>query len=391
MMMEYLPDFVKKTLNEVDAKGLRRKIRPVQRISPRECRIQEKTFLDFSSNDYMGFSTREELRAGAADWLNQYGAGSGAARLISGTTDACMELEERIARWKGFEAALLIGSGYMANLGVTEALASRDSVIFADKLNHASINRGCVLSQAKFLRYKHNDMNHLSLLAEHNPCPDALLVSDTIFSMDGDLAPLTELAELAQKNRMVLYLDDAHGSGVFGPRGKGLTSPDLCTVALTTFSKAMGSYGAAVTCSREMKDYFINRCAPFIFSTALAPAVLGAISAAVDLIQTEESQKARERLLARSKMVRDELTAMGYQTGKTQSMIIPVIAGTPEKTAALSRELAENGIYALAVRPPTVPQGTSRIRLSLNATHTDSDLEQMLSAFRRAGQRLAFF
>lgn len=377
------PSFVRKTLEMVSGNGLKRTLRPVFRISPRECMIGNIRYLDFSSNDYLGFSVREELKAGAIYWTEKYGIGSGASRLISGTSDACMALEAKIADWKGFEASLIMGSGYMGNLGIVEALSRRDSAIFGDKLNHASINKGCLLSNSKFIRYKHNDTKQLRQLADRENSFEALLVSDTVFSMDGDIAPLDELAGIALEKSMLLYLDDAHGSGVFGENGKGLATPEICDVALTTFSKALGSYGAVVSCSAQIKEYLVNVCAPFIFSTALPPAVLGAVDAALDLLKTDEQRKARVRLIERSGYVCNELKRMGYDVGGSQTMIIPVIIGDPDDTLRFSASLTENGIYALAVRPPTVPQGTSRIRLSLNACHTDGDIEKLLEVFRR--------
>ncbi len=377
------PTFAEKTLALAAEKALKRTLRPVYRLSSRECVIGGKHFLDFSSNDYLGFSVREEVKEGAVRWTEKYGAGSGAARLISGTSDACLELEKRIASWKGFEAALIVGSGYMANLGVVESLARRSSAVFADKLNHASLNKGCTLSQARFLRYRHCDMEQLKILAERDPFPEGLLTSDTVFSMDGDIAPLEELSRIAADHSLVLYLDDAHGSGVFGKHGKGLAGPENCDLALTTFSKALGSYGGAVCCSARMKEYLIQSCAPFIFSTALPPAALGATEAALDLLMKEETDVLRERLLRMSAHVRDELKTMGYNTGASRSMVIPVIIGDADETLRFSASLSENGIYALAVRPPTVPAGTSRIRLSLNASHTDMDLEKLLEVFRR--------
>ena len=271
----------------------------------------------------------------------------------------------------------------MANLGVVESLARRSSAVFADKLNHASLNKGCTLSQARFLRYRHCDMEQLKILAERDPFPEGLLTSDTVFSMDGDIAPLEELSRIAADHSLVLYLDDAHGSGVFGKHGKGLAGPENCDLALTTFSKALGSYGGAVCCSARMKEYLIQSCAPFIFSTALPPAALGATEAALDLLMKEETDVLRERLLRMSAHVRDELKTMGYNTGASRSMVIPVIIGDADETLRFSASLSENGIYALAVRPPTVPAGTSRIRLSLNASHTDMDLEKLLEVFRR--------
>lgn len=378
-----LPFFAAGLLEKARIAGLERKLRAVKRVSPREIEFDNKRYIDFSSNDYLGFSMRSELVEASRAASLERGASSGAARLISGTDEAVLALEEKIAAWKGFESALVIGSGYMGNMGVVEALTHREGYIFADKLNHASINKGCQLSNAKFMRYKHNDIAHLErMIGSSENHEDSLLVSDTVFSMDGDIAHLEQLAETARNNSLMLYLDDAHGSGVFGDNGKGLATSDNCHIALTTFSKALGAYGAAILCSKEMKSYLVNSCAPFIFSTALPPGVVGAVSSAIDLLHTNELHDARKRLLEKSSFVVDSLNAMGYDTLDTQSMIIPVVTGDAERSLEFSRALAERGLYALAVRPPTVPAGTARIRLSLNVCHTDSDIEKLLEVFK---------
>ena len=380
-----IPSFISKFMDGVRANALERTLRGVKRLSPREIEFSQKRCIDFSSNDYLGFSMRPELIEASVAATRKYGASSGAARLISGTNDAYLELEEKLAAWKGFESAIIIGSGYMANSGAVEALSHKDSFIFADKLNHASINKGCQLSQAKFLRYRHNDMAHLETILEREGenARDALLVSDTVFSMDGDTAPIQALAETAKKHSLLLYLDDAHGSGVFGENGKGLADSSNCDAALATFSKALGAYGGAILCSKELKAYLVNSCAPFIFSTALPPGVIASVSSAIDLLRTDELAKSRKRLLDMSFHVRDTLNSWGYSTLDTNSMIIPVVTCDSEKTLRFSRTLFENGIYALAVRPPTVPAGTARIRLSLNAEHTDSDIEKLLEVFNK--------
>lgn len=295
-----------------------------------------------------------------------------------------MKLEEEIAEWKKCESALLFGSGYMANLGVISSLTARKSAIFADKLNHASLNAGSILSGAKFKRYRHNDLKHLERIstefADYDTC---LLVSDTVFSMDGDFADIDELANFAENQKMLLYLDDAHGSGVFGEKGKGLADGSFCDICMGTFSKAMGSYGAYVACSQTLKEYFINTCGSFIYTTALPPGVCGAISAAVELVQTEEFRKVRNELSEKSKYLRNGLQSLGFDTGKSQSPVIPVILGENDKVLQCSKQLLDNGILAVAIRPPTVPRGTARIRLSVNASHSYDDLNKLLDIFER--------
>ncbi len=369
-------------LASIREKSQFRSLKAIRRVTPRECELDGRRLIDFSSNDYMGLSMRGELIRGAVEWTEKYGTSSGASRLISGTSGACLELEAELAEWKGFESALLVGSGYSANLGAVAALADRSAALFADKLNHASINTGCLLSGADFKRYRHNDMTHLKKLLDGSDNPARLILSDTVFSMDGDIAPLRELHALAEEHDALLYLDDAHGTGVLGAKGEGLVSPANCDVALATLSKAVGAFGGALLSTRAMRDYLINCCSPFIFSTALPPSTLGAIQAAIRLLQTPELCDARENLHRLSAYMRGELQSMGYDCGPSETMIIPVILGDAEKTLALSRRLMEHGILALAVRPPTVPAGTSRLRVSLNACHTKADVDAFLSVLR---------
>lgn len=371
---------IRERMEVIRSRGRLRTLRAVRRVSPRECVIDGKKLIDFSSNDYMGLSMRPELIRGAVEWTERFGTSCGASRLISGTSGACLELEEKIAAWKGFEGALILSSGYAANVGIVSALAGRGSAVFADKLNHASINTGCLLSQAEFRRYRHSDTGHLEKLLAMSQIPEKLVASDTVFSMDGDLAPLSELFRLSREHGAMLFLDDAHGTGVTGVRGKGLASPENCDVALATFSKAMGAFGGCILCSRELREYFINVCSPFIFSTGMPPSTLGAISAAVDLIQTPEMEEARSHLHALSGIARDAIRSLGFDCGSSETMILPVIIGDATKTLEFSRRLYEKGILALAVRPPTVPDGTSRIRVSLNADHTREDVQRLIDA-----------
>lgn len=377
------PEFAKKAMADAGALGLKRTLRAAERVSPREIVIGGRHLLDFSSNDYMALSMRPELIEGACEWTRRYGAGSAASRLVSGTTEACLELEAKIAKWKGFEAAMILSSGYAGNVGLIAALSGRSRTIFADKLNHASLNQGCLLSGGDFKRYAHCDFERLEQMVARDGNKEKLIVSDTVFSMDGDVADLGRLRGIAEKNHALLYLDDAHGSGVLGENGHGLASPGLCDVALSTFSKALGSFGSCVCCSAEMKDYLVNHCASFIFSTAMPPTVLGAVSAAVDLMYTDEMKQARQAMFRRADYLRRSLNEMGFDTGKSETMIVPLLVGETERTTEFSMRLQEEGILGVAIRPPTVPRGTARIRLSLNAAHTDADVEHLIEAVRR--------
>jgi len=381
---------------------LRRVLRGVEPLSARECLVGERgrRCIDFSSNNYLALSGDPRLKEEAIRWVKRYGTGSRASRLVSGTLPAVLELEERIAEWKGFEAALIMGSGHMANVGVISALVGRGGVIVADRLNHASLNDGCLLSRAKFSRYRHGDVGDMSKKMEaffgkvlakgpgtvyrsrEAKSKEILVVSDTVFSMDGDVAETAEIAEVARRFSAMVYFDDAHATGVLGEEGKGLAVSGHADVAMGTFSKAMGCHGAYVACSRGVRDWLVNRCGSFVYSTALSPAVYGAISAALDLVRSEEFRGIRARLLERSAETARRIREVGFDTGATTTPIIPVIVGDSEEAVRISRALMERGIFAPAIRPPTVPVGTARLRLSLNAAHRDEDLDALIDALR---------
>lgn len=373
--------FLTAALAEAADAGLKRWLRPVERCSARTCRVEGRICLNFSANDYLALADDSRLKAAAMAWTERFGTGAGASRLVTGTSPAILELEQELATWKGTESALLLGSGFLANLGAIAALADgREDAVLADRLNHASLHAGSRLGGAKLHRYRHLDLGHLAeLLAQVAPARRRLVVSDTVFSMDGDLADPAALAALARRHQALLYLDEAHATGVFGERGEGLSGLHADLV-MGTFSKAMGGYGAYLAGSRETCEYLVNRCAPFIFSTALPPGVCGAIQAAVALVQTPEFCEIRTRLLVNSRRVASELRNLGFQAGDGASPIIPVMVGEAAAAVRSSQLLLEQGILAVAIRPPTVPAGAARLRLSLNAAHTEADLDHLLAA-----------
>ncbi len=374
-------DFISKFLEDADKLGNRRRLRSMVPVSARECILDGKKCIDFSSNNYLALADHPKLKEEAVRWTNLYGVGSRASRLVTGTFPPYLELEKKIAAWKGSEAALIVGSGFLANLGAVSALADRGTSIFADKLNHASLNSGAQLSGADFKRYLHLDYRHLEEFIGKETSPRRIIVSDTVFSMDGDLADVEQLGKIAGKNDAILYLDDAHATGIFGVRGEGLSSgAGGMTISMGTFSKALGSYGAYLACSEEIKEYFINRCSTFIFSTALQPATYGAIDAAVDLVQTSEYIEIRKALLMKSANLAREIRGLGFETGATASPIIPVLVGDSDKALRISQKLLDKGILAVAIRPPTVPKDSARLRISLNAAHNDEDISKLLEA-----------
>ena len=348
--------------------------------------------LDFSGNDYMGLARRPKLVEAAAEAGRRYGAGATGSRLLSGNTALHVTLEARIAQDKGTEAALVFSSGYQANAAAIAALLDKaalgaEPLVFADRLNHASMHLGCTLAGARQTRYRHLDLAHLlELLQKYagDPRPKFIL-SETVFGMDGDQADVAQLQALALRFGALLYLDEAHATGVFGPNGFGLAETiELAptTVVMGTFSKALGVSGGYVACSALVRDFLINRAGGFIFSTAPSPLVLGAALCAWELLPGLWAERAG--LLSRAEKLRASLREMGLDTGASTTQIVPVILGDPVRTTAARDALAAKSIRVSAVRPPTVPQGTSRLRLGLSAAHTDADLERLVQSLGAA-------
>jgi len=390
---------ISRELEAARGAGLLRGLRGVTPLSPRECLVGDppRRCLDFSSNNYLGLAGDPRLMEEGIRWTERYGVGSRASRLVSGTLPAVLELEERVAAWKGFEAALILGSGHAANVGAVSALVGRGGLVLGDRLNHASLNDGCRLSGARFSRYRHCDYDDLDKKLDSFPRGlakggdadyrsfdgvAALVVSDTVFSMDGDIADVASLSVVARRHGAMLYLDDAHATGVFGDRGEGVASSVSAEVAMGTFSKALGCYGAYVACSRVVRDWLVNKCGPFVYSTALPPSVYGAVSAALDIVSGDEGRASRRRLAEISAETARRIRGLGFDTGRTETPIIPVMVGDLERAVGMSRALLERGILVPAIRPPTVPRGTVRLRVSLNAAHTDGDLDALLDALR---------
>ena len=373
---------IKKYLDSAKQNGLFRELKEVTPLSSRTCCIDNDSteYIDFSSNNYLGIANHPKLVEASIEWTKRYGTGSRASRLVSGTLPEYVELEERIAEWKSFPAALILGSGYLANCGAIPAIAPRGATIFADKLNHASLNSGCKVADGKFLRYSHNDIGKLSQQLKNSSDNSKLIVSDTVFSMDGDVADLQLLKECGNEHNATIYLDDAHATGLFGKKGEGLATSENCEIAMGTFSKGMGTYGACIACSKEMREYLINKCSSFVYTTALPPGCYGAISASIELIQSSEYCDIRNELLKKSAEFANSIKEIGFETGETKTPIIPVIIGDSAETMRISQYLREQGIFVGAIRPPTVQEGTARLRISLNATHTKDDIDKLLNA-----------
>jgi len=336
------------------------------------------------SNDYLGLAAHPALSAAAAGAMKRYGFGSGASRLISGTSELHEQLEHRIARFKGTEAALLFNSGYAANTGIIPAVAQEKDALFSDSLNHASIIDGCRLSKARIQVYRHRDMNDLEHLLRHaGAIRRKVIVTDGVFSMDGDIAPLPDLITLADRYGALLMVDDAHGTGVMGATGKGTAEhfgvENRISVMMGTLGKALGSFGAYVAGDKELIAYLLNKGRSLIFSTALPPAMCAASLAALDVLETEPWRK--ERLWKSRKHLADGLASLGISTGASETPILPVMVGSAEKAVEVALRLMEEGVFAPAVRPPAVPVNCSRIRATVMATHSDEDIDKALSVF----------
>ncbi len=338
-------------------------------------------FVNFSGNDYLGLSRCPKLVERGQDWAGRYGAGSGASRLVTGNLDLFEALERKVAAFKQMPAALVMASGFQTNAAVLQALLDKqvlgeDPIVFADRLNHASMHFGCQAAGVRQQRYRHCDVAHLAslLTKSESVSRPKFILTESVFSMDGDVAPMEELARLAREYDATLVCDDAHATGVLGDKGKGLS--DGAHIAIGTFSKAMGSYGAYVACSETVRDYLVNRCSGLIYSTALPPPVLGAIDASLDIIAGLEDERAHVAALARR--FRKEATDQGFDTGTSATQIVPLIVGEADAALALSGQLKDEGYWANAIRPPTVPNGTARLRLAFSAAHTKGQVDGLL-------------
>ena len=376
-------------LEQLEKEHLFRRVTVTNRESGAYVTINGKSALLMCSNDYLGLAVHPALKEAAVRAIERYGFGSGASRLVSGTGTLHFELEERIAGFKGTQAALVFNSGYAANTGIIPVLAGEGDLILSDSLNHASIIDGCRLSKAQTLVYRHRDSDQVeSMLKKNEHVRKKLIVTDSVFSMDGDVARLPELVLLAEKYDALLMVDDAHATGVLGNTGRGAAEHfglgNRVHIQMGTFSKALGSFGAYVAGDKGLVDYLLNRSRSFIFSTALPPAVCAASLAALDIV--ERSPEIRERLWKNQERFVKGLASAGIRTTASETPIVPIVIGDSARALMMSRQLLENGIYATAIRPPTVPQGAARIRTTVMASHSEADIEQALESFRKMKQ-----
>ncbi len=371
-------------LAALEAKGLRRGLEPITGAQGPVVSIGGRELVNLCSNDYLGLAADPRLRQAAAAAAGRLGAGAGAARLVVGDLELHHELEARLARMKGTGSALLFSTGYHVNAGVPGALVGPGDAVFSDAWNHASIIDGCRLSRAGVHVYRHRDVEGLSALLAASRARRRLVVTDAVFGMDGDAAPLREIVEACERHGAMLYLDEAHSTGVLGPTGAGLAEALGVTgrvdVLMGTLGKALGSFGAFVAGSSELTGWLVSRARTFVFTTALPPSACAAALAALDVLEGEPER--RTRLGALSARMKGGLEALGFPMEGVVAPIFPVVLGEEARALEASRRLREQGFHVKAIRPPTVPRGTSRLRVSLTASHTAAQVDGFLSALR---------
>jgi glycine C-acetyltransferase/8-amino-7-oxononanoate synthase len=377
-------------LEELRESGLYRRLRLVEGPQGPRVTLDGREVLLLCSNNYLGLADEPRVREAAAEAARRWGAGAGASRLISGNMDVHRTLEARLAAFTGSEAALLFGSGYLANTGTIAALAGRGEVVFSDELNHASIVDGCRLSRAETFVYRHADLDHLEWGLREAAGRGTLIVTDGVFSMDGDLAPLPGLLELARGHDCRVMVDDAHALGALGPGGRGsVAAAGLAgevDVVVGTLGKSLGSYGAFACASAETVDFLVNSARPFIFSTAPPPPAIGAATAALEILEAEPERV--ERLIENAATLRAALAAEGLAAPSSTTQIIPLQVGEAEPTMRLCELALERGVFAQGIRPPTVPAGSSRLRLTVMATQGPAELRAAAGSIGAAAREL---
>jgi len=372
-----IDEFLRKRADD----GMLRKLNPVSHRKEGYVYFGKDRYVDFSSNDYLGLSGHPRLIEAAKNATKRFGASSSASRLLTGDTDMHHELEEKIAKFKNKESALVFNSGYQANVGIISALYDKNDIIFSDKLNHASILDGIILSGAALSRFLHNDPGHLESLLkkERSKYRKALIVTESVFSMDGDRPDLKALADLRDRYDCRMLVDEAHATGIYGPNGSGMVEEALLSdridLVMGTFSKALGSFGAYLAGPKNIMEYLINRCRSFIYSTSLPPSIIACNLASLELVGLEPHR--REKLLNISKYFRDGLKRSGFEV-RGSSQIVPMIIGENEKASSAAKILQGKGYWVLPIRPPTVPAGEARLRFSLTYDHDIDLLERLI-------------
>ncbi|TKB78701.1 MAG: 8-amino-7-oxononanoate synthase [Nitrospira sp.] len=379
----------RRKLKQLANRSLMRRLSPLESGTGPTIHHAGREVILLSSNDYLGLATHPEVIRAAIHATEQYGTGSGASRLVSGTLPPHTHLETSLATFKGTEAALLFGAGYLANIGIIPNLIGQGGLILADRLCHASLIDGCRLSRADLRVFRHRDCAHLeSLLRRRSASRPTLIITEGLFSMDGDLAPLSDLTSLAERYEATLYVDDAHGTGIMGPTGRGTIEhfglEKRIPFHMGTLSKTLGSHGAYIVGPNDLIQYLLNVTRPFIFTTALPPAIAAAALAAVAVIQREPER--RTRLWSNRQRLFNGIQTLGFRMTPTVSPILPILVGNAATASAFAERLLTHGIYATAIRPPTVPDGTSRIRFTVTSEHTTEQIDEALHALDLAGR-----
>ena len=385
-------DWIIKEIKGLIENGLYNKIRTLSSAQGAWLQVDGNQVLNFCSNNYLGLANHPQMVKAAQEALGKYGAGPAAVRSIAGTMDIHLELEERIKKFKKSESAITFQSGFSANLGTIQALVDKNDVIFSDELNHASIIDGCRLSGARIVRYAHTDPNHLEQVIKENEGSynRALIITDGVFSMDGDIAPLDRIYAIAEANDILLMVDDAHGEGVLGKGGRGIVDHfglhGKVDIEVGTFSKAFGVVGGMVSGNSTIVEWLRQRGRPFLFSSAMTPADVAACIAAIDLL--EESTELVDRLWSNATYFKEEMSKLGFDIGVSQTPITPIMLGEAPLAQQFSRDLFASGVFATAIGYPTVPKGKARIRVMISAAHSQSDLNQGLDVFHKTGKSL---
>ncbi len=385
-------EWIESEIKRLKDEGLYKQIRTIQSPQGAWLQVDGKKVLNFCSNNYLGLANHPELVKAAEQALRDFGVGPAAVRTIAGTIDLHLELERRMAAFKNVDSAIHFQSGFAANLGTIQALVNKEDVIFSDELNHASIIDGCRLSGAKILRYNHCDPAHLQNVIDENKGTyrRALIITDGVFSMDGDIAPLDRLYAVAQANDILLMVDDAHGEGVLGKGGRGIVDHfnlhGKVDIEVGTFSKAFGVVGGIVAGKAVIIDWLRQSGRPFLFSSAVTPADTAACLAAVNLLET--STELVDKLWENTHYFKEEMKKTGFNTGQSETPITPVMLGEASLAQQFSQELFALGIFATPIWFPTVPKGKARIRVMVSAAHSRDDLDQGLEAFAKVGKKL---
>jgi len=390
-MMEDKLAFLDEQIGELKEQGLYNVIRTIESPQGAWITVDGKRVLNFCANNYLGLCNHPQLKEAAQKALEKYGVGPGAVRSIAGTMNLHLELEKRLAEFKGVEAAINFQSGFCANLATIPALVEREDAIFSDELNHASIIDGCRLSRAKIVRFAHRDAKSLREVVEaERDYRRGLILTDGVFSMDGDIAPLPGLVEVAEEHNLLLMVDDAHGEGVLGRGGRGVVDHfglhGRVDIEMGTLSKAFGVVGGYIAGRKRIVEWLRQRGRPFIFSSAVTPADTAACIAAVDLL--ESSTELVDKLWENTRYFKEGMKSLGFDTGKSETPITPVMLGEAPLAQEFSRRLFEEGLFAMAIGYPTVPRGLARIRVMNSASHSGEDLDKALSIFEKVGKEL---